>query len=70
VTVEVHAEAGVGRVAVFGVADGGTSVERDDTVRMPGTRVLRLDLRTGVGETKVERTPVGALPPSETGGLR
>jgi hypothetical protein len=70
VTVEVHAEAGIGRVEVFGVADGGTSVERDDSVNMPGTRELRLDLRTGVGETKVERTPTGARLPSETGGLR
>ena len=31
VTVEVHGEAGVGRVAVFGAAEGGVAVERDDT---------------------------------------
>jgi hypothetical protein len=52
VTVEVHAETGIGEVSVFGEQDGGTSVERNDVVR-DGARVLRLDLRTGIGRTHV-----------------
>ena len=78
VTVEVHAEAGVGRVAVFGAAEGGVAVERDDTARPPGetsgagtgARVLRLDLRTGIGDLNVERTPTAVPVPSDSGGLR
>jgi hypothetical protein len=70
VTVEVHAETGVGRVALFGVADGGISVERDDTARASGARVLRLDLRTGIGETTVDRAPAQPPAPSEPGVLR
>ena len=60
VTVDVHAEAGIGQVAVFGEADSGTAVERTDIERA-GVRVLQLDLRTGIGDqTRVRR----ALPDS------
>ena len=55
VTVEVHAEAGVGRVAVFGAASG-VAAERNDTVRAVSTRTLRLELRTGAGHVMVERS--------------
>jgi phage shock protein PspC (stress-responsive transcriptional regulator) len=54
VTVEVHSEVGAGQVDVFGEDDNGTSVERDDVARA-GPRVLQLDLRTGIGRTRVQR---------------
>ena len=56
VTVDVHAEAGIGEVSVFGEVDSGTAVERTDIERA-GVRVLQLDLRTGIGQARVERLP-------------
>ncbi len=56
VTVDVHAEAGIGQVSVFGEVDSGTGVERTDIERA-GVRVLQLDLRTGIGQARVERLP-------------
>ena len=56
VTVDVHAEAGIGQVSVFGEVDSGTGVEQTDIERA-GVRVLQLDLRTGIGQARVERLP-------------
>ena len=56
VSVDVHAEAGVGQVDVFGVSSSGFSAERNDTVRVVSARTLRLDLRTSAGHVTVERS--------------
>ena len=56
VSVDVHAEAGVGQVDVFGIASSGFSAERNDSVRVVSTRTLRLELRTGAGHVMVERS--------------
>jgi phage shock protein PspC (stress-responsive transcriptional regulator) len=56
VSVDVHAEVGVGQVDVFGASSSGFSAERNDTVRAAGTRTLRLELRTGAGHVMVERS--------------
>jgi predicted membrane protein len=70
VRVDVHAEAGAGRVVLFGESDGGTGVVRDDTIGGSRTRVLRLDLRTGIGETSVSVAPPLERVPSEREVLR
>jgi phage shock protein PspC (stress-responsive transcriptional regulator) len=57
VSVDVHAEAGVGQVDVLGASSSGFSTERNDTVRVVGARTLRLELRTGAGHVMVERSP-------------
>ena len=56
VSVDVHAEAGVGQVDVFGIGSSGFSAERNDSVRVVSTRTLRLELRTGAGHVMVERS--------------
>jgi hypothetical protein len=55
VRVVVHAEAGMGRVEVFGVLDDGVSPEVDATAPATGGRTLELDLRVGMGEVDVTR---------------
>jgi phage shock protein PspC (stress-responsive transcriptional regulator) len=68
--VDVHAEAGAGRVVTFGESDGGTGIVRDDTTGTSRTRVLRLDVRTGIGETSVSVAPRPDRVPSEREVLR
>ena len=57
VRVVVHAEAGMGRVEVFGIEDEGVSPEVDATAPAPssGGRTLELDVRVGMGEVDVTR---------------
>jgi phage shock protein PspC (stress-responsive transcriptional regulator) len=55
VTVEVHAEAGVGQVDVLGQTDDGVSAEIDHVFEIAGAGRLQLDLEVGIGHVEVTR---------------
>jgi hypothetical protein len=55
VSVEVVARSGLGEVQVFDQREGGLATRIDTTSEAGGDRRLRLDVRVGLGEVRVDR---------------
>lgn len=55
VTVEVHADAGLGQLDVLGVTDEGPSPEIDRVFEGAGSGRIELDLEVGIGHVEVRR---------------
>jgi predicted membrane protein len=55
VSVEVQARSGLGEVQVLGEQEGGFGSRIDTIADAPGDGTLRLDLRVGLGQVRVDR---------------
>jgi predicted membrane protein len=61
VRVEVKAHAGAGSLMLFGRSDGGWPANDTRVVEGTGSGVLRLDLRVGAGQVRVQRFEPGGF---------